>query len=571
MTADDGVKEDTKPFSLRLFWFLDRAQSSHGIPHQDYASYHRYCTARLHRIRHAKPVRSMLTHNHKYVEGASGRRHAYCHRDVPRTVDHENVLWNVVCQAERAWATACELQQQQSLVSVTKKKSPHSNVMRRLNKALHWASQLSELAGTCCDANTVQECLAYQAWMLANKHLEQKRHADAYRSFRSAMTTLIDLAQTASTEGSPDGLAAADVWTTKAETYIRPLVRFCQYEARDELDSLELEDSASSTGASTKATSDGINITFRGKVVSLGSYKQLSVLYLKMEQELAHAQELDETRFLQLLSDLDEALHVIQSDYAHYESLPAGPAIQAKRDELLALKGYFNYKKLSVMRSHQEQLIDKLKDDAEIVHVYDTLLRNVQAMADLPSQQEGEGLNALAVEEDPYWLEAQAHVVRIRALRCFHVARLFEFVLDGTPMQVLALLKQAHKLATRAEEEVAACDLDDSDAHMQQMKGLQTKIKTMTCRMQARRYVELSSGSHSSSTNRPIWLRLNDLDAGMVMADDPPMTIPIPCKPTFYDIAWQRIGGDFSMDAVDKVLAANQSKKSGGILGWFNS
>jgi hypothetical protein len=103
------------------------------------------------------------------------------------------------------------------------------------------------------------------------------------------------------------------------------------------------------------------------------------------------------------------------------------------------------------------------------------------------------------------------------------------------------------------------------------MKGLQTKIKTMTCRMQARRYVELSSGSHSSSTNRPIWLRLNDLDAGMVMADDPPMTIPIPCKPTFYDIAWQRIGGDFSMDAVDKVLAANQSKKSGGILGWFNS
>jgi RNA-binding signal recognition particle 68 len=119
----------------------------------------------------------------------------------------------------------------------------------------------------------------------------------------------------------------------------------------------------------------------------------------------------------------------------------------------------------------------------------------------------------------------------------------------------------------------------------------------MKCRVEATRFLELQamsrSGSSSNSagggsgigktTDRPLWLRLDDLDAGTgVLADQPPLLIPIPYKPVFYDLAYDHI---FDHDQGLKTLQSyiqehgggsgdatkNTSGGGGGFFGWFSS
>ena len=167
-------EEAAKPLTdLQIFAVLEQAQSNHGIPHQDYAQYHQYCTNRLARLRRVRQVRSQLIHSPKYVEGVSGQRHAYCPRHLtdPETgepvVQHENLLWNVFFQAERAWAQACTLQLQQT----------QHYAQRRLNKAAKWAEKVHSMAVSLnCDDLTIQEAKSYARWMLGNAALEKKQY-----------------------------------------------------------------------------------------------------------------------------------------------------------------------------------------------------------------------------------------------------------------------------------------------------------------------------------------------------------------------------------------------------------
>ena len=277
----------------------------------------------------------------------------------------------------------------------------------------------------------------------------------------------------------------------------------------------------------------------------------------------------DEKVFLQLLADLDDALGIVASETSRYASLPAGPAVTAKRSELATFKSFFTYHKLQIQRKHQEDSLAETAEESatDLFHFYDALQQNAQAVADLVV--DGKANDEYNPEDDPHWLEAQAHVVRIRAFRCFHLACLYESVLNGTTAQVLVLLHQARVLQRRAAEEVAACELDD---YLPGLQDLKTKIGTMQCRMEANRYIEVVGASTGiKTTNRPLWQRIDDLDAGPVLADDPPVTIPLPCKPTFFDLAGVLVADSVSTDALDEYIRENEPKKesSGGLFGWF--
>jgi RNA-binding signal recognition particle 68 len=629
--------------TLNIFQKLDEAQNTHGVPVSDYAQYHTYCTKRLDRLRHNKAVRTQLVHNQRYVEGVTGRRrHAYCSRkqtfadassssgavddtkdsdgspsdqygestnhtsgeesDTPNAsasltvITHENMYWNLFFQAERAWAQACALQQTSSQMVKSKKPkkaSNHGYVQRRLNKAAKWATDLYQAStqslseGLSCDEQTVKECQAYAAWMQGNAALEHKYYAPAYHHYQEALVILLELAATpmAADENNVTALAVRDLWTARAESVVRPLVRYCQYEAKDELSDADVAPFAQltnkpSSAATTSTSASSIVLYFRGQDVALDSYKQIAVLYLKVEPLLKSPESLDESQFLQLLTDLDDATQLVASEIKQYESVVAssssstsatattGPAVAAKLSSLRAVHAYFRYQKLSIWRYQQELRVAALTSDAEIVHVYDALQQNAIAMAELPVTEDGTSNN----DDDPYCLEAQAHVVRIRAWRCYYLARLYESTLNGTEAQILALLKHSETLSRRATEEIAASDTiaeTEAEAHLQALTDLVLKIKAMRCRVEATKYLETSADGFATSTQRPLWLRLDEMDSGPVLADDPPLPIPMPCKGVFYDIAWQHVTSPVA--ALEDYIALHETKKSRGFLSWFGS
>lgn len=172
---EEATTEATKPalepqnFSLPIHGWIESAQTSHGVRHDDYAQYHAYCSRRLSRLRHHPDVKKDLVHSSKYSSsGSKGKpRHAYCPRDDTagmEIVPHINYLWTVLVSAERSWAQACELKKIQG-------KKQH--VLRRLRKAYQFAIRLMELAKVNCDPVTQKESEAYAGWIHGNWALEK--------------------------------------------------------------------------------------------------------------------------------------------------------------------------------------------------------------------------------------------------------------------------------------------------------------------------------------------------------------------------------------------------------------
>ena len=608
MAESEAPRDEQPVFDLCLFRTLSNAQSAHGIPLQDYKQYHAYCTKKLHRIRHHRDVRPKLVHSFKYgksvsaeegVKGkkgksATGGRHAFCPRPaIPDDgyVAHEYFLWNLVFQAERSWAQACTLQAStQAGNSKTK-----SQILSRLKKAVHWAKTLDNVVKeiNCVTEISTKEIGSYLAWLQGNERLQKKEYAEAFRFYNSSRTILLELANSASTEeteqtqSSSDAelLARKDMFNNRADNLLLPLVRYCQYEAKD-------EDLVADEGLSSKSTtnkeSNGMTLEFCSEQIPLDAYPQLAVLYLKLEKRLADedGSKMTETDFLQFLADLDDAMRWTIEESHRYDNLQEGPAIKAKRRELASLKAFFQYHKLSLQRQHQEERLFTentfTSDAAEMLHVYDSLLQNAQLMVELNNLDDPTEDADYNPEDDPNWLEAQAHVIRLRAIRCFHMARVYEspkYLSGTTSGQALALYQQCRVLQRRAEEEVAACDFPEREEEIfqNQLNNLKVHILSNMARVKASRFLEQQEERQGSSkaTNRPLWLRINELDGGTVLADqDPsPLAVPIPCKPVFYDVACElATDNSASLDALEDFIAQNEPKKKkigGGLFSWF--
>jgi signal recognition particle subunit SRP68 len=186
MTEEAEEVEEKAPlepqnFSIGIHAWIETAQTSHGVRHEDFGQYHGYCTRRLARLRHNPDVKKDLLHSSKYAKSNAksnthtststvshkGRpRHAYCARDdtaAMQVVPHSHFLWVMLVSAERAWAQASEI----------KKGGSRQHAIRRLHKAQQLATRLEASAKINCDAVTYKECQAYTGWMKGNWALEK--------------------------------------------------------------------------------------------------------------------------------------------------------------------------------------------------------------------------------------------------------------------------------------------------------------------------------------------------------------------------------------------------------------
>ena len=103
---------------------LSTSHSTHGVLHEDYDQYSSYCTRRLSRLRHSKPVKRDLLHCRQYKSSLSTKvnedgkdvstskaKNAYRAIDmnnVPSEIlsTHENYFWEPLYCAERCWAAS---------------------------------------------------------------------------------------------------------------------------------------------------------------------------------------------------------------------------------------------------------------------------------------------------------------------------------------------------------------------------------------------------------------------------------------------------------------------------------
>lgn len=399
-------------------------------------------------------------------------------------------------------------------------------------------------------------------------------------------------------------LQRQDLFVTRADTLLRPLFRYCQYELK-RAGQPTLEEPRLKEGSQlTQSTSHEETIVFRGQDLVLDN-KELRVLLLKlqsMEQDGAsdvtrsttgmgtkvgddvggqQEQHNTETQFLTALSILDDALEVIQSSQRGLASVSSlgGPALQAKLQQYALWRGYLQYCKTRKVMEHMEGLLenDAGMGHAERVHIYDTLLQHAKSLLNLPRPGQDEtGVGGAAdLEDDEFGLQVQANILRLRALKTYHMGWVYYRPPLNKHSNALALMEHCAELCKRAQEEIAACDEDmpHGDEYLKEMEELPVKsamgaIRAAMMLQQRRQAQKLQAvgavvGGDSAAaaafqeplaTDRPLLLRLYEYDCGIPdapIADVRPM--PLPCKPVFYDLAF-----DYAMDpskGVDRLEA----------------
>mmetsp|Transcript_41145 Transcript_41145/g.63392 ORF Transcript_41145/g.63392 Transcript_41145/m.63392 type:complete len:612 (+) Transcript_41145:140-1975(+) len=594
------------PFHLELHAWIESQQTSHGVRHEDYAQYQKYCTNRLKRLSHHPDVKRYLVCSSKYAAKATSTpggnksrpRHAYASRktelleafagdnDASEGVPHENILWYFLVLSERAWACAKGRRHQTTQAEGSTKRT---QVLKKYKKARDWAQILVDVAKGSTDDATPQECEAYLAWMKGNYALEKLDYASAIQEFASAMSLCHTLSQTSSGEEPQDDtkqLERQDLFLARADTVLRPLFRYCHYELKQAGESIPVEEpQGPSTTAAPAQGEDEIAVTFRGHDLVLDN-KELRVLLLKLQSLQAATTSSNDTSsseksFLEILSVLDDSTDVVNSALQGYAQA-VGPSIQAKKNALLAWKGYLQYQKTQRVMDHTQALLEDISGHAERVHVYDALLQHANSLLSLPKADEDDD------DEDEFALQVQANCLRLRALKCYHMGWYYYSQVQKHGA-ALGLLQQAAKLSKRAQEEIAACDDDmpHADEYVEELEAL--PISSAMAAVKAAVFLQkgavggassAAAAATTKSTDRPLLLRLDEADAGTVMAEVLPM--PMVCKPVFFDIAY-----DYAMDtteSVERVRAfveehtaqpeeeekeETTASGGGGLLGWL--
>mmetsp|Transcript_13942 Transcript_13942/g.29372 ORF Transcript_13942/g.29372 Transcript_13942/m.29372 type:complete len:595 (-) Transcript_13942:435-2219(-) len=539
---------------------------------------------------------------------------------VPIPVPHENILWHLLVNAERSWAHANELQKAHK----TKRRQP---VLKKLKRANKWARLLVGKARISADEETQKECEAYAAWMSANYALEQMQYQAASKGYAHAMSLCHELSgENDSGNNANDQtddvqrLERHDLFITRADTILRPLFRYSQYELK-QAGQPTIEEPRLQSSGQQQEQDDQDSIVFRDRELILDN-KDLRVLLLKLqsveqeekeeaEKESTSAQK--ETQFLTALSILDDATEVVQSleQGLSKAASSSGPAVQAKLQQYALWRGYLQCTKIGKVMEHTENLltVDSAESmgPAEKVHVYDAILQHAKSLLNLPQPEDGSGGGAN--EDDEFILQVQANILRLRALKTYHMGwcyytQLFKYG------PALALLEHSDKLSKRAQEEIAACDEDmpHAEEYLQQLEDLPLESSigairaamVLQQRQHARKLQKAASAAAANgeapsrwqepvTTDRPLLLRLYEYDGGTPdapIADLRPM--PLPCKPVFYDLAYgHALDTANSMDALENFLyqhtaapvsnaVENEEKDagsggglSGGLLGWL--
>merc|ERR1712238_181149 len=176
---------------------------------------------------------------------------------------------------------------------------------------------------------------------------------------------------------------------------------------------------------------------------------------------------------------------------------------------------------------HTENLLLSQKTNTtmgsgEKVHVYDAVLKHAKSLLNLP----GSDTSRAGVEEDDeFILQVQANILRLRALKVYHMGWYYytQLYKHGP---ALALLEHSSVLCKRAKEEIAACDEDMFRAAM----ALQQRQHTRKLQKAGAAGDGISSTwQEPITTDRPLLLRLYEYDGGTSeapIADLRPMPLP---------------------------------------------
>lgn len=350
-----------------------------------------------------------------------------------------------------------------------------------------------------------------------------------------------------------------------------------------------------------------MQIVFRENTIAVES-KELKIILLKVEDLMndwekstvgksgrshdtnttnARGESGSDAKFMALLNGYDDALSLANHELKQLATLKSGPAVNAKKFQLVHIVGYCKYQKLKLVMGRNEALISgillkntkkgiTLKHLEEVAHLYDALLQDARAVSllpggGIPENFDGESTANKTPVEDEFLLEANANILRLRSLRCYYLAKMHASPVVHKYNEALVLLSHAESLAKEACEEIGACDrMEGGDELLENLEHVLEEMKGEKCRVIADLYLNKDA---SSISEKCLLERLFDYDIppnSAPLAHVPPKLIPMACKPSFFDVALNYVSV-YPVDELERALEGHRGAESStkSFLGWL--
>ncbi|KAL7288721.1 hypothetical protein TKK_0017446 [Trichogramma kaykai] len=546
-------------YSLEILKIIRDAQQQHGLRHGDYQRYRGYCSRRLRRLR-------------KVLKVPQGDRRHFKRRDVlPAMVTDDKFLQIPLTLSERAWAYAMQLRQESN---TEPRKRFH--LVSRLRKAGSYANELHQLIESInCDARTKLEIQAYVAYIQGSINFELQEWAPAMENFKKAQVLYENLAK-----ALPEHEQL--IYKQRVDE-ITPNLRYCAYNIGDTTAIDDLMQMRGKLGGEILNNLDTLihqtrekqasteEITWRGK--SCGSAPPKAAALIMADKSLNGTLEKADSNQAKIdileahLIDCKDAIALVREELK-------GDLKNKDTDKApLQLLAYLQYIRLS--RTLERNLIlVKIAEDSEktksqdIVRLYEAALHNLVEISQL---QDDEG----------FLLEHDAKTKSYRAFRCFYMAKSLANLHRWREAMALYHRSLQHVKDAMEHKSLLPANLNED------LAKLESLIEGAQCAAHAYSILEEGQEEESSSNNKQVKSKKVLLERLHEYQEDPalltkqpnvcklpPPMQSIPCKPLFFDLAFNMI--DFP-DLSDKLKEQDKKgEKTGlaglvkGLWGWGN-
>ncbi|OQR72147.1 signal recognition particle 68 kDa protein-like [Tropilaelaps mercedesae] len=552
------TQEEPRIITLEVLRLIKEAQQKHGLRHGDFQRYRNYCSRRIRRLRCAL----------HFMQGTKNRYN-------PKNVSDELLLKTgdlrypciILMQAERCWGYA--MQDRQECTSEPRKKF---HMRQRLRKALQYADGLSALCGSsaACDARTKLECQAYAAFMRGSYLFERNKWKEAMDAYSTAQTIYEKL-------GSALNEDERELYQQRVDE-ITPNLRYCAYNIGDQsaikdLKKLRREgkggmDNLDALIAQTRSKQAVTlkEVTWLGRTLPVRHEKVrlLLVFWDECCQELKQCEVADErvAIYERFLMELKDCLQVVKEEVKAQE---ANKIVEtAGLSTLQYLHSYVTYLRLRATVDRNAAMIEMLRSKnnkpRDMVRPYEVILQCLQEMQQLPGVE----------SRSEFYKDIENEIQLQRAFRAYYISKALTGL--GKYPEALAMALRAEEYSSNAKPPV---DKNAVKLHTDMRKQIEGEMYFV----HAQSILGGEATAHEVTEEkrdkdpRPLIDRLDEYieDPDLLternqtqLVSYPPDFEPTPCKPLFFDLAFNHVTFP---DLTHEMEARKDTQQGAGLTG----
>nr|CAD7264171.1 unnamed protein product [Timema shepardi] len=475
-------------------------------------------------------------------------------------------LYIPLMMSERAWSYAMQLRQE---ANTEPRKKFH--LVSRLRKATTYALQLQSLCESSkCDARSKLEAKAYVAWITGSLQFELQLWRPAMENLKNAQVVYEKLATALPEEDQI-------LYKQRVEE-LSPSLRYCAYNIGDDGAMDDLLELRSHGQGDLLANLDTLMAQTRERGTEVVSEVEWRGRSVPAKPERVR---------LFLLSEKEAEKSLKRASDKHREDCsPGNTPAKARTGPLSSLQyllSYLTYIRLTRTIQRNLLMVDSAKTaladrndvsmegrktrPQDLTRLYEIILQNYAELQQLPG-----------LEDDlTYQQELEAEIKSYRAFRCFYIAQSLASMRRWP--EAMALYHRSEQYAKEATKGAKSTQQKEFTALLKDIEGEEFCARAHSVLDQE----EDAPGPARSNyrTKKPLSEHLGEYreDPSLLSKTPnvyklPPDMQPIPCKPLFFDLAFN-FAGEFP-DLQDKLDTA-AGKKAGpagltgfvkGLWGW---